>query len=649
MIHNKASVVIPVKKVSFCILTIISIIMIGFTIIYYADIKSDINDKAVINLIDRQQMDIQTIIRNSQILCNLTLKTVPGQTKDAINRNLENIKINMQTARLDYEALQTEISKKQNGFKLLNIRLFSLSSDNTENHNRMNIIWKGIDKNIQKIVNSKMLSNDLSGSFEYIENNSEELINLTDKYNEQFLYNSIQLDQKFECCEIVMIIVLVIMLAYYLYHLHRYIIIPYNQLYQGINKIGLSSYPAKQNTVTGKKGAPLVDEVNNLFLKINNLISLIENINNNNSFMETLTFINNTFSAFIPYNYIGIALISEDKKIVKASYGVSDGTITGLPEKIMGVSWPLKETSLGLVLESGKARIINDLDEYCKGKPLKPYNKIILEAGVNASIALPLKVSGEHVGMIFFSSKYKNVYNTDHLNILGTLANSLAISFNQNILANDLQYSSVLALAKLSEARDEDTGEHMERMGKYSRTIAQLLYENQLYPEEITIEYIDLIERFSPLHDIGKVGILDEILLKPGKLTPEEFNDMKKHTLFGAKVLKAADMNLLKKGKSVFGLGVEIAEEHHEKWDGSGYPYGRKAQEIPLSARITAIADVLDALTSKRPYKEAFSLDESLRIIMEGRGKHFDPSIIDVIFKNRKRIEDIYYKYKKIR
>ena len=124
------------------------------------------------------------------------------------------------------------------------------------------------------------------------------------------------------------------------------------------------------------------------------------------------------------------------------------------------------------------------------------------------------------------------------------------------------------------------------------------------------------------MHDLGKIGIPDRILLKPGKLDPEEWEIMKQHTVIGAKILKGSDAEFIR-------LGETIAQHHHEKWDGSGYPSGLKGIEIPIAARIAAIADVFDALTSKRPYKEAFSVEKSLAIIREGRGSHFDPDVVD--------------------
>ncbi|NLK74274.1 MAG: HD domain-containing protein [Clostridiales bacterium] len=369
---------------------------------------------------------------------------------------------------------------------------------------------------------------------------------------------------------------------------------------------------------------------------------MIENINNSSSFIETLNFINQTFSAFIPYSYIGIALLDDDKRFIKASYGVSDGSIKGLPENIIGKFWELKQTSLWELVATGKPRIINDLEAYTQEKPITAYNKIIMDAGIKASITLPLMLSQEPVGIIFFSSNQKNVYTKEHIEILQTLATSIAISFKQNIIIENLIYSSIMAMAKLSEARDEDTGKHLGRIQEYSRFIAELLMEEEQYPAEIDLKFVDEIEKFSPLHDIGKVGIRDGILLKPAKLTADEFEEMKKHPLYGAEVLEAVEENIAKKGKSIFRMAIDIAKGHHEKWDGTGYPYGKKGEDIPLSARIVAVADVFDALTSKRPYKEAFSFDASLDIIRKDSGKHFDPTIVEIVLKHKERLKKLY-------
>ncbi|MDD2493692.1 MAG: HD domain-containing protein [Tissierellia bacterium] len=155
------------------------------------------------------------------------------------------------------------------------------------------------------------------------------------------------------------------------------------------------------------------------------------------------------------------------------------------------------------------------------------------------------------------------------------------------------------------------------------------------------------IERFSQMHDIGKVGVRDGILLKPGPLTVKEFAEMKQHTIYGADVLKTAEGNIAKRNQGMFKMGIEIAEGHHEKWDGTGYPYQKSGTDIPLSARIVAVADVFDALTSKRPYKEAFDFDKSFDIIVKGSGKNFDPNIVDSVINHKNELFELYMSFNK--
>jgi response regulator RpfG family c-di-GMP phosphodiesterase len=188
--------------------------------------------------------------------------------------------------------------------------------------------------------------------------------------------------------------------------------------------------------------------------------------------------------------------------------------------------------------------------------------------------------------------------------------------------------ATILGLAKLAEYRDEGTGTHLERIREYAKVIAGELAKNPKYTNHITPEYIDDIYQSSILHDIGKVGIPDAILLKPDKLTDEEFDIIKRHTILGGDAIKAIESKI--EGKSFLALGKEIAYYHHEKWDGSGYPKGIDGQGIPLSARIIALADVYDALTTKRFYKKAYTHQKSKQMIVELKGTHFDPEVVDV-------------------
>jgi response regulator RpfG family c-di-GMP phosphodiesterase len=188
--------------------------------------------------------------------------------------------------------------------------------------------------------------------------------------------------------------------------------------------------------------------------------------------------------------------------------------------------------------------------------------------------------------------------------------------------------ATILGLAKLAEYRDEGTGTHLERIREYARMIAEKMADSSGHDDPIPPEFIDDLYHSSILHDIGKVGIPDAVLLKPGKLTDEEFEVIKRHAVLGGDAIQAIESKI--EGRSFLHLGKEIAYNHHEKWDGSGYPRGLRGEGIPLSARIVALADVYDALTTKRFYKEAFSHEKSKQIIFGLKGTHFDPEVVDV-------------------
>ena len=196
---------------------------------------------------------------------------------------------------------------------------------------------------------------------------------------------------------------------------------------------------------------------------------------------------------------------------------------------------------------------------------------------------------------------------------------------------NIAQEAIIFGMAKLSESRDPETGGHLERIRSYCQLIANKLKENKLYPKIIDDDFIEALYITAPLHDIGKVGIPDNILLKKGKLTEQEYELMKQHTIIGAETLQAIAKEF--GGIDYLRIGIDIAIAHHEKWDGTGYPYQLKNTNIPLAARILAIADVYDALTTKRVYKRAVPHEETLEMMMENRGKHFDPELLDIFYE----------------
>ena len=204
-------------------------------------------------------------------------------------------------------------------------------------------------------------------------------------------------------------------------------------------------------------------------------------------------------------------------------------------------------------------------------------------------------------------------------------------------------------LARTAEFRDNETGRHVVRVGRYAAIIAR-----QLGMDE---ESIELIGHAAPLHDMGKVGIPDYVLLKPGKLGPDEFELMRKHSMYGQRTFEPmsedefrlfkthtfmGEMIMDVQSSPIITMAAKIAMTHHEKWDGTGYPTGLKGEDIPLAGRITAVADVFDALGSKRPYKPAFELDRCFKIMKEGRGTHFDPKVLDAFLACREAVTQVY-------
>ena len=203
-----------------------------------------------------------------------------------------------------------------------------------------------------------------------------------------------------------------------------------------------------------------------------------------------------------------------------------------------------------------------------------------------------------------------------------------------------VQDITIYAMATLAETRDNETGNHIRRTQNYVITLATKLAENPKYAVQLPRQDIELLYKSAPLHDIGKIGIPDRILLKPGRLTPEEFDIMKTHAAIGKASIEAAEQ-LVGMPDSFLRFAKEIAGSHHEKWDGSGYPEGLAGEAIPLSARLMALADVYDALISKRVYKEAFSHEVARNIIVQGNGTHFDPAVIDAFIALEQDFIDI--------
>lgn len=205
---------------------------------------------------------------------------------------------------------------------------------------------------------------------------------------------------------------------------------------------------------------------------------------------------------------------------------------------------------------------------------------------------------------------------------------------------NHLQDASIYVMVSLAEFRDECTGNHIRRTQEYARVLAEQLAHAPNHAACLTTQQIELIAKSAPLHDIGKIAIPDHILLKPGKLTPDEFEVMKTHALRGADMLRTAGSHMGEQG-DFLAMAMTIARSHHEKWDGSGYPDGLAGCQIPLAARLMAVADVFDALTTSRHYKTAMTREQAVDIIVQGSGTHFDPQVIEAFMAVQDELQRI--------
>ena len=264
---------------------------------------------------------------------------------------------------------------------------------------------------------------------------------------------------------------------------------------------------------------------------------------------------------------------------------------------------------------------------------------------VASVLVLPVISNKGPVGVFDFGNRDAGTFGPQEVGMCTMLVDQMAYSLENIRLVQELQHSRdavIRGMALLSEMKDSHISGHLNRICEMSRYLADKLEPRPAYPE-VTPDFVQLIERASALHDVGKVGIPDSILLKPGKLTAPEFEVMKSHSLLGGELLEGLMKDF---GEyDMITMGAEVARAHHEWWDGSGYPSGLQGKEIPLSARIVAVCDVYDALTSRRVYKDAWSQEDTLKVLRDGAGTQFDPELVEIFLSRPKDLQKIREKY----
>ena len=403
----------------------------------------------------------------------------------------------------------------------------------------------------------------------------------------------------------------------------------------------------------------LNDERTRYLEQVNQINEIISMLNRGMSIEDIFHALNSTLKTIIPFNMLALLIINKTTGEVSTKLIVSDiKTIFTTDTKFSIDDSLLKDVSITKAL-----LFVHDISDFPEAYPESEFIKQITHGGFKSLLILPLIMKDVTRGFLLFAAKTVGAFFKSHISFLETIGGQISFSIERGELIDEIeqqnknlehtinirtkeilqtQKTTIFALSKIAETRDQTTGDHLERMRSYCVLLAQILKYTHS-SGEITNQFIRDLYDSSILHDIGKVGIPDTILLKEGLLTHDELQIMLKHVTIGHEALKSASLDL---GKDSFlKMALDITLYHHERWDGSGYPQGKKGTEIPLAARIVAIADVYDALTTARPYKKAFSHEESLEI-MNHESYKFDPQLFSIFIENAKEFNEIRIRFK---
>lgn len=360
-------------------------------------------------------------------------------------------------------------------------------------------------------------------------------------------------------------------------------------------------------------------------IKNTNLTPFIDNLSNVNqegSASDKLSIIHQEIKRHLPFiDRIAVVIYEEERDLLK-TYICTDEDEKALQyyQNKLSDSQTLRD-----IANNGVPRVINDLAIFAQSK--KTHSKNMAKRGFGASHTTPFYNNGHFAGLIFINSLETDVFDELSCHEMSPFIHLIGMLVCKEMDQVQILFGSVTTALDISHHRDPETGAHLERMSRYSRLIARELAPSH----QLDDEYIEFIYRFAPMHDVGKVAIADSILLKPGKLTTEEYNEMKRHTVIGCEMINRMLSNFRLEKMEHTKMLRNIIELHHEAIDGSGYPRGLKGDEIPLEARIIAVADIFDALTSERPYKKSWTNDEAFAELKRISGSKVDRICVDAL------------------
>lgn len=291
--------------------------------------------------------------------------------------------------------------------------------------------------------------------------------------------------------------------------------------------------------------------------------------------------------------------------------------------------------SLRDIVENGRPRVVNELSIFHGGS--REHTQRIGKQGYAASYTMPMYTRGELFGFIFFNSYHNAPFSEDVLRQIDPYGHLIALTVINELMSVQTLLATVKTARDMAHLRDDETGAHQDRMSRYARLIARKLAARHGFSDE----YIENLFIFSPLHDLGKMGVPDQILLKPGRLTAEEFESMKTHASKGRQLVDQLVANFELGSMAHIDVLRHIVELHHEAVDGSGYPHGLGGADIPMEARITTVADVFDALTSRRPYKQAWSNSDAFAMLRQLQDVKLDAECVQALVESEAEVEEI--------
>lgn len=364
----------------------------------------------------------------------------------------------------------------------------------------------------------------------------------------------------------------------------------------------------------------------------------LESINQHSSLKEKLVKAHESLKEVLPFiARISVTIYDTQTRTLRTfldSNGEDESPLTNYQTALDNAP------SLKAILDKGLPRVINNMLTFEDGK--HEHTKRIGRSGYAASYTLPMFDEGDFIGFIFFNSYETDVFNEKVLHELDLYGHIISLVVIKELSVINVLNAAVKTTGHITHLRDPETGSHLDRMSRYSRLIASMLANEY----ELDDDYIEHVFMYSPLHDIGKVVIPDSILLKPGPLTPEEMRTMKTHAVKGREMIDTLVNNFELHDIGSIDILRNIAEFHHEAVNGSGYPHGKSSNDIPLEARIVAVADVFDALTSRRPYKDAWSNEDAINKLKELSGETLDQDCVTALINSMDKVEEIQKQFR---